>query len=98
MVRTQTDSKERPQDSVKKIQAKNCGLISEATKSKRGDWQEKSGLVKKDAALAEGAAQVGSRITKEEGRNHWVFAASLSCHVKLHLPSQSGGPSREHPP
>jgi len=76
MVRTQTDSKERPQDSVKKIQAKNCGLISEATKSKRGDWQEKSGLVK-DVALAEGAAQVGSRITKEEGRNHWVLTASF---------------------
>ena len=49
----------------------------------------KSGLGKKGAALAEGAAQVGSRNTKEEGRNHWLRPLCLP--LKLHLPGQSRG-------
>jgi len=63
-----TDSHITRPDSIRK----KSGPITEATILKEAIGG-KSGLGKKGAALAEGAAQVGSRTTKEEGRNHWLY-------------------------
>ena len=59
----------------------------------------KSGLAKKNAALAEGAARVdGSKTKNEEGQNHWcngLFPGSTrcTCRAKPLLVREPGQPA-----